>query len=54
MFDFNKLADVSKLASEAKEIQKKQELITQKQIELLEKICQRLDAIVDILKNKNS
>lgn len=52
MFDFSKLADMSKLAGEVKGIQKKQEELQNLQIELLKKISSQLEEIKKLIKNK--
>jgi len=49
MFDFNKLSDMSKLAGQAKEIQRKQEKLHERQIELLEKISSQLEEAIKLL-----
>ena len=50
MFDFSKLGDLSKLASEAKQVQEKQERLAREQIDLLKKISDKLDQVVALLK----
>lgn len=52
MFDFSKLGDLSKLASQAKELQEKQEHMQEEQINLLKEISRKLDAIIAFLKEK--
>lgn len=53
MFDFSKLTDMSKLASEAKEIQQKQEHLQNQQLEMLKKISGQLDEALSILREKS-
>ncbi len=50
MFDFSKLGDLSKLASEAKQVQEKQERLQREQIDLLKKISDKLDQVIVLLK----
>ena len=52
MFDFNKLGDLSKMATQAKQIQDKQEKTQREQTDILEKISRQLDQVVDLLKKK--
>ena len=52
MFDFNKLGDLSKMASQAKEIQKNQERLQNEQIELLKKISGQLEEVLSMLKRE--
>jgi len=52
MFDLNKLGDMTKIASQARQLQEKQEATTQKQTELLEKISRQLDTVIDVLKGR--
>jgi len=52
MFDFSKLSDMSKLAGEAKEIQRKQQELQQRQIELLEKISSQIEEAIKLLQRK--
>ncbi|MBU2043735.1 MAG: hypothetical protein KJ619_00690 [Candidatus Omnitrophica bacterium] len=52
MFDFNKLGDLSKMASQAKEIQRSQERIQNEQIELLRRISKQLEEVLSLLKQK--
>ena len=47
---FNKLGDLSKMASQAKEIQKNQERQQNEQIEILHKISKQLEEAVSLLK----
>lgn len=51
MFDLNKLGDISKLASQAKQVQASQEKAQQEQTELLRKISQQLDSVLVLLNN---
>lgn len=50
MFDFSKLGDLSKLASEAKQVQEKQERLQREQIDLLKKISDKLDQVIALLR----
>lgn len=50
MFDFSKLGDLSKLASEAKQVQEKQERLQREQIDLLKKISDKLDQVIVLLR----
>ena len=52
MFDFNKLGDLSKMASQAKEIQRSQERIQNEQVELLRRISKQLEEVLELLKHK--
>lgn len=52
MFDFNKLGDLSKMASQAKEIQKSQERQQGEQLDLLRKISKQIEEVVLLLKQK--
>ena len=52
MFDFGKLGDMSKLASQAKTMQEKQERVQKEQIEILKKIDHKLDQVITLLKKK--
>jgi hypothetical protein len=52
MLDFSKLGDMAKLASEAKQIQEKQDRAQHEQIELLKKISRQLDELINLTKNK--
>jgi len=51
MFDLNKLGDISKLASQAKQVQAGQEKAQREQTELLRKISQQLDSVLALLNN---
>jgi hypothetical protein len=50
MFDLSKLADMSKLAGEAKAMQEKQERAAREQTDLLRKIAAQLDTVISLLK----
>ncbi len=50
MFDFSKIADLGRLAKEAKNIQEKQEKFQRRQIELLEKILEKIEEVIQLLK----
>jgi len=52
MFDLNKLGDLSKMANQAKEIQKNQERQQGEQIDILRKISKQLEEVVSLLKQK--
>ena len=52
MFDYSKLGDLSKLANQAKDIQKRQDAQGLRQIELLEKISRKLEEILLVLKER--
>ena len=52
MFDLGKLGDLSKLAGEAKHIQKKQEQIQSEQINLLKQISGQMEEVIKLLKNR--
>jgi len=54
MFDLGKLGDLSKVAGQAKQIQEAQAQAQARQAELLQKILQRLDEIVSLLKEKSA
>ena len=51
MFDFSKLGDVSKMVSQAKDIQRSQEDFQKKQLKLLSEILNKLDEIALSLKS---
>ena len=53
MFDLNKLGDFSKIASEARQVQEKQERIQREQIEILKNISNKLDQVIVLLKQDN-
>lgn len=52
MFDLNKLGDMAKIASQAKDLQKSQDRYQQKQLQILENIASQLSEILNLLKNK--
>ena len=52
MFDFNKLADMSKLANQAKQVQERHEEFQSKQLELLNKISSQISEVISLLRNK--
>ena len=52
MFDFNKLGDMTRLASEAKKIQAQQERLQQEQTALLKKISLQLEEVISLLKTR--
>ena len=53
MFDFNKLGDLTKMASQAKQIQEKQENFQRQQTELLRNISSQLEEVLRLLKEKS-
>ena len=53
MFDLNKLGDLSKMANEARAIQEKQDRAQAQQIDLLQKISNKLDQIITLLSAKS-
>ena len=53
MFDFSKLADMSRLASEAKQVHERQEQFQREQIELLRKISRQIDEAIALLKTRS-
>lgn len=52
MFDFNKLGDLSKIANQAKQVQKEQENAQRKQTEVLQRISNQLQEILTLMKEK--
>ena len=52
MFNLKDLGDVSKIASQAKELQRQQEEKHQEQMNILDRIANTLDQILIELKNK--
>jgi hypothetical protein len=52
MFDFSKLGDLSKVASQAKEMQGKQERAQREQTDLLKKISHQIDQVIELLKKR--
>lgn len=52
MFDFKNLGDMSKIASQAKELQQEQQKTEQNKIQILLKISQQLEEIKTELKKK--
>jgi hypothetical protein len=51
MFDMSKLGDISRLASQAKQVQASQEKAQREQTELLRKISEQLDSLLAFLTN---
>jgi len=49
---FDKLGDMSKMLSEAKHLQEKQERFQQEQLDLLRKISSKLDEVISLLRSK--
>ena len=52
MFDLGKLGDLSKVASQAKDMQAKQEQAQRQQLELLKKISNQIDEVIGLLKRR--
>ena len=52
MFDFKNLGDMTKLASQAKELQQTQQRSEEKKMQILSKISQQLDEVLIELKKK--
>ena len=52
MFDLSKLGDMSKLASQAKKLQEKQESFQEESLGMLKKISGQLDYLVELMKKK--
>jgi hypothetical protein len=52
MFDFNKLGDMAKIASQAKKVQDQQERFQREQMEVLKKISGQLSEVINMLKQK--
>ena len=53
MFDFNKLGDLSKMATQAKQLQEKQDRSQREQMEILKKISSQLQEVISLLRSKN-
>ncbi|MFH1621687.1 MAG: hypothetical protein ABIA97_01000 [Candidatus Omnitrophota bacterium] len=53
MFNLKDLGDMTKIASQAKELQQTQQKTEEKKIQILSKISQQLEEIITELKNKN-
>ena len=53
MFNFKDLGDMSKIASQAKELQQAQQKIEEEKMQVLSKISQQLDEVIVELKKKN-
>ena len=51
MFDLNKLGDMAKIASEAKNMQEKQERMSREQLDILQKISSQMDTIISLLRD---
>ncbi|MCM8779695.1 MAG: hypothetical protein NC914_00885 [Candidatus Omnitrophica bacterium] len=49
---FDKLGDMSKMLSEAKQLQQKQDRFQEEQLDLLRKILSKLDEVINLLKNR--
>ena len=52
MFNFKDLGDMTKLASEAKEMQRAQQQAEERKMQILNKISFQLDEVLRILKSK--
>ena len=52
MFDFKNLGDMTKIANQAKELQRQQDQRHQEQIDLLKRIANTLDQVLAELKNR--
>lgn len=52
MFDLNKIADMAKIANEAKQMQAKQECFQREQLELLKKISSQLNELISLTKKE--
>ncbi len=50
MFDISKLGDMAKIASEAKNMQEKQDKMAREQLDLLKKISGQMDALIPLIK----
>ena len=51
MFDLNKLGDIAKIASEAKNMQEKQEKMSREQLDILQKISTQMDTVISLLRD---
>ncbi len=54
MFDFNKLGDMTKMASQAKKMQARQEDFQQKQLKVLNEISLKLDEAIRLLRSSKN
>jgi len=52
MFNLKDLGDMSKIASQAKELQQQQQKTEEKKMQLLSRISQQLDEILEQLRRK--
>lgn len=52
MFDFKNLGDMTKLASQAKELQQAQQRTEDQKMQILHKISQQLDEVLKELRKK--
>ena len=52
MFNFKDLGDMTKLANEAKELQRTQQQAEERKMQALNKISSQLDEVLRILKSK--
>ncbi len=50
MFDLSKLGDMAKIASEAKNMQEKQDRMSLEQLDLLKKISGQMDVLISLVK----
>ena len=51
MFDLSKLGDMAKIASEAKNMQEKQDRMSREQLDMLQKISTQIDTVINLLRN---
>ena len=54
MFDMSKLGDMAKIASEAKNMQEKQERMSREQLDLLKNISAQLDTVISLLRDRDN
>lgn len=52
MFDMSKLGDMAKIASEAKNMQEKQEKMAREQLEMLRKMSAQIDTVISLLRER--
>lgn len=53
MFDLNKLGDMSKIAGQAKQMQKEQERVQREQSRMIKEISDKLDSVLAILRQNS-
>lgn len=51
MFDLSKLGDMAKIASEAKNMQEKQDRMSREQLDMLQKISTQMDTVIALLRD---